>query len=73
MFESVRKFYATVKADACKTRGLAEKEAATQRKIKVAMKILDKRENDVPVDVDRRHHDDEEAQRRWIEFCMRHT
>jgi hypothetical protein len=60
-----------MKSDACKTRGLAEKEAATQRKLEVAMKILDRRHEDIPVDVERR--EDDPDKKRWVDFCMKHT
>jgi len=37
-----------------KTAGLEEKSEATQRKMQVAMRILDRREVEVPVQVERR-------------------
>lgn len=41
-----------------KNPGLIEKEAATQRKFDVAMSILDKRKECIPVENDRRKNDD---------------
>jgi len=37
-----------------KTAGLEEKNEATQRKMQVAMRILDRREVEIPVEVERR-------------------
>lgn len=37
-----------------RTPGLAEKEAAMKRKLDVAMSILDRRKEALPVDIDRR-------------------
>lgn len=38
--------------------GLAEKEAATQKKLDVAMRILNRRKEELPVETERRHEDD---------------
>ena len=69
MFKRVKKWCQNFKADATKSRGLAEKAVATQRKIEVAMKILDRRHEEIPVSIERRHPEDENLRKRWEEIC----
>lgn len=71
MFKRVKKWCQDFKADATKSRGLAEKAEATQRKLEVAMRILDRRQDEIPVELDRRH--TLEDRRRWTKFVQEHS
>lgn len=54
MIKRIKRWFKDQNAITRKTGGLAEKEAATQRKWEVAMAILNRREKDVPVEFERR-------------------
>ena len=54
MFNQAKKWWKKQEAIVRKTGGLAEKEASIQRKLDVAMSILNRRKEDVPVSFERR-------------------
>lgn len=58
MIKRIRTWWDKQKDLTKKTAGLAEKEASTQRKYDVAMSILNRREKDVPVKINRRKKDE---------------
>ena len=54
MIKRIKKWWKTQKDITRKVAGLAEKEAAMERKYEVAMSILNKRKIDLPVAIERR-------------------
>ena len=55
MMRWIKKHWQNQKSISCKTKGLAEKEEATRRKIEVAMSILNRRVKEESFEIERRN------------------